>query len=368
MGLKLELVKAKKGDCLLLHYGAAGAPALAMVDGGAPGAYADFLEPRLEELRKAHGDAALPLELVMISHIDQDHIAGVYSLLRAIELAGKDGKPAPYDVARLWHNAFRPLTGADETEAEATEAALKGASVLPAEKLVIASVGEGTKTGALATSLGIPINDDEAGDLLLAGNTLKLPGGLELTVIGPSSKRVDDLKKEWAKAMKVKPGELVPASVRETVTNLSSLLVVAEYGGKRILLTGDGVAEDILAGLEQAKLLDANGRAHFDVLKMPHHGSVGNVSEPADFLQRITADHYAISGNGEHGNPELATLQAIAAARGGDKYDIWLTYREGEHELGKHLQAFEDELQKAGGNASVHYPEDGAASMTIDLG
>jgi hypothetical protein len=370
MGLKLELVKAEKGDCLLLHYGKASKPALALVDGGAPGAYEDFLEPRLTELRDAGDDPTqpLPLELVMISHIDQDHIAGVYSLLRAIELAGKDGQPEPYAVARLWHNAFKRLTDASEAEVEAAKPASDDGGALPEEAMVIAAAKEGSKTSDLATRLGIPINEDEEGDLLLAGDSLELPGGLELTVLGPTPERIEALRKEWEKEVKAKPGTLVPASVRETVTNLSSLLVVAEYDGKRLLLTGDGIAEDILAGLEKLNLLDANGRAHFDVLKMPHHGSAGNISDPADFLQRITADHYAISGNGEHGNPELETLRKIVAARGDDGYEIWLTYEKGEKGLTRNLETFADELKKAGSKVEVNYPKDGEPSMTIDLG
>jgi hypothetical protein len=49
------------------------------------------------------------------------------------------------------------------------------------------------------------------------------------------------------------------------------------------------------------------------------------------FLDRITADHYVFSGNGEHGNPERATLQMLLDARG-DKaaYTIHLTYPIGD--------------------------------------
>jgi hypothetical protein len=362
MGLKLEMVRAKKGDCLLLHYGEQDAPALSLVDGGAPGAYDSFLAPRLAELRaeRGTGDAPLPLELVMISHIDQDHLAGVLNLLRAIEIAGTDGLPTPYAVGRLWHNAFRLLTAADDVPLEAPDA-------LPEAGAIVASVPEGAMANTLAVQLGIPVNDDEAGDLLLAGDSHTLPGGLALTVLGPTPERIEALREEWAKKVKADPAGLVPASVQETVTNLSSLIAVAEHGGRRILLTGDGVAEDILAGLARQQLLDAGGRAHFDVLKVPHHGSVGNISEPADFLQRVTADHYAISGNGEHGNPELATLRAIATARGDVTYDIWLTYREGEEGLTENLATFEEELSNANGNATIHFPEDGASSMTIDL-
>jgi hypothetical protein len=369
MAFKLEVLKAKKGDCLLLHYGDGAEPALSLVDGGPPGVYPDFLRPRLEELHSelVKDGGPLPLELVMVSHIDSDHIEGVLQLLRAIERARNDGAAEPYEVGRLWHNGFKRLAEADDDEsAAAAKASLTEEE--PKGEAVLASVGQGEDTSAVAANLGIPRNEEsKMGPLVLAGESRKLPGGLELTVLGPSAKRVEDLREKWAKEVKAKPGELVPAAVKETVYNLSSMIVVAEFDGKRLLLTGDGVAEDILAGLDEEGLLGKDGRAHFDVLKMPHHGSDKNVKEPPDFLQRITADHYVLSGDGEHGNPEPETLRMIAAARGDDAYEIWLTYREGVKGLTQNVADFLEELEKAGSKAKVHFPEDGALSMTIPL-
>lgn len=366
MGLKVELVKAKKGDCLLLHYGEPNDPALSLIDGGPPGVYRDFLEPRLAELREERGADGTPLslELVMVSHIDQDHIAGVLNLLNAVDRARGRHADEPYEIGRLWHNGFKSLTGAGDDSVKTAEAI---SDPLPEAAAVIASVGEGVDTSAVATRLGIPRNEkSEDGDLVLAGASRTLPGGLKLTVLGPTAERVKDLREEWAKEVGIDPDELVPAAIQETISNLSSMIVVAEYKGKRILLTGDAASEDILPGLERTGLLDDDGRAHFDVLKMPHHGSKESVVDP-DLLGPVTADHYAISGNGEHGNPELETLRAIANARGDDAYDIWLTYREGDKGLGKKLETFEEEQRKAGSKATIHYPEDGEPSMTIDL-
>jgi hypothetical protein len=60
------------------------------------------------------------------------------------------------------------------------------------------------------------------------------------------------------------------------------------------------------------------------VLKGQHHGSENNVTK--DFFKRVTADHYVFSGNGQHGNPERATLEMLTEARGKAKYRILLTY------------------------------------------
>jgi len=70
--------------------------------------------------------------------------------------------------------------------------------------------------------------------------------------------------------------------------------------------------------------LKAGDTTHVDVLKVPHHGSANNLDD--DFFQRITADHYVLSGDGEHGNPERETLQMLLDARGRAKYTVHLTY------------------------------------------
>ena len=46
----------------------------------------------------------------------------------------------------------------------------------------------------------------------------------------------------------------------------------------------------------------------------------------ANFFERITADHYVFSGDGEHGNPEREALEMLFAARGSAEFTVHLTY------------------------------------------
>jgi beta-lactamase superfamily II metal-dependent hydrolase len=102
-------------------------------------------------------------------------------------------------------------------------------------------------------------------------------------------------------------------------------MVLAEAGGKTILLTGDGRWDDLLNGLARAGFLKPDGTCHVDVLKLPHHGSVRNVSP--EFFRKVTADKYVISANGKNGNPDLPTLKwLVQAARDqGRSIEIWIT-------------------------------------------
>src|ERR1041384_1857703 len=199
---------------------------------------------------------------------------------------------------------------------------------------VLASVDQGFRLRDHSNVLKLRINPQFQGKLVLAKAKAKkvdMGKGLKFTVVGPMNDEVLALQKEHdaflKKQEKEKKTEGALAAFTDTsVANLSSLVVLAEVGNKRILLTGDARGDKILEGLELAGLLKKDGKStiHIDVLKAPHHGSDRNI-DPI-FFRRITADHYVFSGNGEHGNPERATLQMLLDERGDEDFTIHLTY------------------------------------------
>ena len=69
--------------------------------------------------------------------------------------------------------------------------------------------------------------------------------------------------------------------------NLSSVVLLVEADGRRVLMTGDARGDQIVDGLAEAGYLDAADRCHVDVLKLPHQGSARNVTP--DFFTQITA-------------------------------------------------------------------------------
>jgi hypothetical protein len=52
MRFSLEVIRARKGDCLILHYGTA-EPRLVLIDGGPMGVYGPHLKPRLAAIKAA---------------------------------------------------------------------------------------------------------------------------------------------------------------------------------------------------------------------------------------------------------------------------------------------------------------------------
>ena len=368
MLFSLDVLRARKGDCLMLHYGSEDDPHLILIDGGPSDVYKPHLKPRIRqvhEARKLEEQDALPVDVVMVSHVDDDHIKGLLDLTRE-----QRGQPdVRLDVTSLWHNSFDDLLttkpGELKVEAGFGTASLDSGGGMGGEAFdlgsvlagigqaglnneieienedefqtiqVLASIPQGRQLRDDARALGWISNHKFRGKLILATETSKavtLDGGLKLTVAGPMQPALLALQEahdEWLRKQKKKkqkdPKAALAAFADQSVPNLSSIVLLAELDGKRMLLTGDARGDKILEGMELVGLIDMDGKRHVDVLKVPHHGSDNNMETV--FFQRVTADHYVMSGDGEHGNPERATLEMLLEARGDDAdYQIHFTY------------------------------------------
>ena len=371
MFFSLDVRRARKGDCLLLHFGSKEEPGLVMIDGGPKSVYAPHLKPRIEEIRKARKLAkedSLPVDLLMVSHVDDDHIQGILDLTRE-ERAKKDAhQPRLLNVLSFWHNSFDEIIGHEPKELTAKvkdqlgEASVSGGEMSEEKKeeveskhlennpdsdpeeereiasstlKVLASIEQGFRLRHDAEVLGFPPNPEFGGKLVMAragADPVTVGEGLELTVVGPMQPELAALHKkhqEWLESLEEKgksPSDVLAAYVDKSVPNLSSIVVMAAFGDKRMLLTGDARGDKVLEGLQLVGLLDPgeDSKIEIDLLKVPHHGSSNNLDN--DFFERIIAKHYVFSGDGEHGNPERESLEMLLKSRGDADYTVHLTY------------------------------------------
>lgn len=383
----LEALPARKGDCLLLRYGKKSSPRVIVIDGGPSGVYGPALEPRLSMLKKARklaSNAALPIDLVIVSHIDDDHIAGILEMTRAIVEEKDSQRPLPYRIAGIWHNTFDDVIGSTPDELQASLSSKFGTAstadaVLarnPALSLdaakILASVGQGRQLRDDIKKLRIPLNSAFGGALAMLDSDAptkaqKLGEGLEFTVVGPMKGQLQKLQKEhddWLKKQKKSrkdPEAALAAFIDKSTPNLSSIVIHATSGGKSVLLTGDARGDFIIEGLMAAGLLTKTKPYKADVLKVPHHGSDNNVDQ--SFFERVQAEHYVFSGDGEHGNPERATLEMLFAARESTpalkakKFVVHLTYPVGEIDRNRKIE-WDKQLAKGRKTRKWNYDKD----------
>lgn len=364
----LEPLPASEGDCLLLHWGESGDPKLALIDGGPARTYEDTLLPRLEDIRANRELDRLTLELAMVSHVDNDHVVGVMKLFRRLK-SDFQGQTSQFKVKRLWHNTFNDILGDGIDRYYKTLTASVQASVNGAPN---PQVTNALKSAFMARHDLAPEEAEEAAEevsLILAGHdegrnlrddfqflfdqqeiqALNAPfkkagkptlitaemtpapvtvAGLSWQVLGPAAAEIQALQVDYDKYIQAKgltATATLAAYADKSVTNLSSIVCLAELQGKTMLFTGDARGDKVLAGLEAAGELAPGGTMAVDVLKVPHHGSGRNLAP--DFFKRVRATHYVLSGNGKHGNPDKEVLEWLTAARGkGSDYHLYLTY------------------------------------------
>lgn len=341
MIFSLDILPAAHGDCLLLHYGEPEDTGLMVIDGGPPEVYETHLRPRLEALRAARVRAGDPLviDVLMVSHIDDDHIGGILAMTRELS---RDGAERPFRALSVWHNALGDLLGDDARPLSHSVTAAYGAASLTGEPdvegldhtaaMVLASVSQGLQLRIDADKLNWPINAEFDGALIEAGQPpepFDLGFGLTMTVIGPMAPEIKKLQDEYRDFLKKKENErgrapVLAAFTDTSIPNLSSIVALVEVDGRTMLLTGDARGDKIMKGLRQAELLIQDGPFKVDVLKVPHHGSSRDVE--TSFFAAVHADHYVFSGNGLHGNPERETLAMLLEARPDAAFTLYFTY------------------------------------------
>ena len=303
-GLDVTMMRAGDGDCLLIrcHDDAAGFRIL--VDGGRLAA-AGHLKAHLSTLAPEERS----IDLLVLTHIDGDHVEGALAIARDPDLRGL--------VREVWFN-------------DARRCAAVGAIDLSNE--------QGDEFTALVAGSGWRWNERFGGGAVVRdapSAPLALGGLTRLHLLGPTPAALGRLARAWPAAdlsrmggEATPPGAIAmggagvpdvdalarsPHAEDASVTNGSSIAFVLEHGRRRLLLAGDSHARDMVAALEASF---GAGPHRFDLAFLPHHGADRNMS-PA-LARVVAADRWAISTTGaRHRHPSPRSIARILKLRPG---------------------------------------------------
>lgn len=360
--LRVHAFPAQDGDCLLLTYGDDAQPRHVLVDGGRESTY-KTLRPALELIARRGGK----LDLLVLTHIDADHIAGILKLT---------GDPAPpIEVAEVWFNGFQKLV-----------------------PLQTFSPGQGDRFSNDIRALRWPWNAAFDGNTVVLPSDgmprrLQLSGGLQIILLSPDQRKLQLLRQAWEAwrnrdltdkkpaETPAKPSGLqemgrrpmpptldvealaaMPEDFDSTVNNGSSIAFIAEWEGKRILLAADAHTDLLVRGLRQLALAEG-GLCHLSLFKLSHHGSMGNTSR--ELLEVIECPRFLLSTDGSrHGHPDPQTIARIlkSSRPGSGAKTLYFNYRQDYTDPWNHgplCEAYSYECR---------YPEKGAqGQITVDL-
>lgn len=266
------------------------------------------------------------LELVVVSHIDNDHIAGILTLFEE-EAKAHAGDRLGFTIGDLWFNGWPHL----HKDPEGVE---------------LYGVEQGERLTKQISDHGFPWNKKFQSKAVVVPDKGKLPtkqldGGMVLTLLSPSAKDLGKMKSVWKKEL-IDAGLVSGLSLKETPTiegverygtpssgyldinalgsstfdpdgspaNRSSIALIAEYDGKRALLSADAHADVIEANLQRYQ---PNEKAQLDLMKVSHHGAQGTTS--LDLIKAVDCRRYVFSTNGsnyEHPHAEAVARVIVA--------------------------------------------------------
>jgi len=323
-----------------------------IVDGGPSGTYHTALRPRIE--RWAKSTRRRPrIDLLVVTHIDNDHIIGALELLKDTTL--------DVEIGQIWFNGWDQIAPRDQM-----------------------GVKEGIELSKWIKKRGIKHNSSFKGCAAMVnsskpGKKYRLPGGLVLTVVSPGDQQIVQLRKKWDKVVaELKAKKAVSADVLgekagepdvealaaarfqsdDAPANGSSLAIIAEYEGKRILLAGDSFATVVADTLETLGYSRENPLI-LDAYKMSHHGSRGNNN--IDLLRLLKCSNYLFSTSGKRFKHPHDECVARVLVDGGTPLSIHSNYRRGPALLWNLKEVFRDFPHR------LLQPEPGNEGLSIDL-
>jgi beta-lactamase superfamily II metal-dependent hydrolase len=327
MSLQLEFLPAQEGDAVWIRWADDGQRRQILVDMG-QGITGRRIRERVQDLAVADRH----FELLVITHVDADHIGGAITGL--VDADPLDG----WTFADTWFNGWHHLSGL----AAPTDDTVQAQGPAQGEVLMKWLGGRSWNQafGRKPVERTAPLQS-------------VVIGSVSLTVIGPPRNRLQQFKTTWAEDVnaaiekarlpesdrrdpttaeaqgrrtKPRPPTIGDAAALDALAdrnraedsapaNGTSICLVLEWTEQRVLLTGDAWPTDVRDGLQAF----ATERAlepplEFSLVKLAHHGSQNNVSDA--LLEVITCRDWVVSTNGsKYYHPDAPAIARLLRTR-----------------------------------------------------
>jgi beta-lactamase superfamily II metal-dependent hydrolase len=309
---RITMLPAEDGDCLFVELGDQDASFRMLIDGGR-----ESTVPALLALLAALPPREPAIDVLVLTHVDADHIEGLLKLL--------DDPNFP-EIGDVWFNGGEHL--------------LAAAGFLPRRApRVAAPVSASKPESVLSIAQGIDFSGlikrgqrrwnsaFDGGPVMVAGAELpKVLHGdkIAITIIGPPREKLKAFAPLWVKkveelqakvpVLKGRPRQkpdigniqLLAKQIDTADTakpNGTSIAFVVEFDRRRVLFAGDAHPDDIADALKSFE--PGAGRISFDAVKVAHHGSArNNTSKLIDLLE---SPLWLVSTSGtrnDHPDPE----------------------------------------------------------------
>lgn len=297
--MDIKFLQADKGDCILLSWTNGTIISQVIIDGGISGTYR-YIRPELVKNPK--------LDAVFITHVDYDHIGGIFKVIDDKNSPIKNKYPVFVNTPEL---ILHPL----DTDKVGVSHGIEFDKLLKDKNI--------EKKGAVVG--------------LYKNNEIYI-NGLKLTILSPTKEILTKFCAKWT------ANELYKQHLIESITddkvatktfeypsyediinsneqthkweddliNSSSVAFIAEHNNCKILLLGDANPDIVANELEMLGYNETNNKIKVELLKISHHGSRHNTTKR--LLNLIDSKDIVISTNGAgpYFHPHRETIIKIA--------------------------------------------------------
>lgn len=352
MKYEINFLPARYGDCIWIEYGTLESTKYILIDGGTSGTKKHIKEI-LEDLPKEKRI----IELLVVTHIDRDHIGGILSLL--------EEKDLPCEIKSIWFNGWMHLHNNSSVE---PFGAVQG------ERLTAAILKHKILWNSHFQGGPVVVTQDEPLPKIV------LDGGMEIILLSPKKEHLIALRGSWESDVRdagLDPGFGAPVIVNTgraqsfgipvipdvnklitekfyedtAVANGSSIAFIAKFGGKTALLAADSFPGVISRSLERLE-----EDVPLDLVKISHHGSKGNTSP--ELIQQLNCSHFVISTSGTvNHHPDAVTIARLITLK--DKPKIIFNYKSNDNKVWE----LKDLQQKFG--YTTQYPSSEGVSVNL---
>ena len=281
--LKIKVLPAGCGDCILISFGEKKEIKNILIDGGFGNIYPLFLKKEIERIKLAKQH----IDLLVITHSHTDHINGIIKFIEDDE--NNDC------IKKVWFNSGVHFDR---------------------EKVEMLTQHSGLNISAPKIKyledklLGMKFMEKNIwnSELIKQGHVEKFHNAT-LTVLSPDNEGLEKLKiftkehrdtniarnLDYDFSTKIANFELDEFIEDKSVENNTSISFMFEYDKKKILLLGDSFPRTVVDGLIKTKVLEEDN--HVDYVKLSHHASRGNLNN--ELLECIGCSNYIISTHGD---------------------------------------------------------------------
>ena len=308
--VQVNVLKAGCGDSIHIQYPHEGVNKNILVDTGTGAMFSSGDDGRLRKLIKCLQSKGEVIDLLIITHWDDDHIGGILKWFETeLECAKSMIKHIWFNSGTLINKYFNSMAASEDKtkiyciDGNPHTSARQGVSF---EKIILENGVSHNLIKTDSSSCEINFLD-----------------GAKFTILSPTNIQLNKLLQQWEKHINKKTSSkpsdynknfeelLSNQFVEDTaIHNGSSIAFILELDNKKMLFLGDAHPSVIVTSLQSLGYSVSN-KLKTDLMKISHHGSKANTSD--ELLSMIECNKFIISTheNTIHRLPNKETIARI---------------------------------------------------------